>query len=256
MALRNFNQTSLRLPMRIWDLPTRLFHWLIVLLIIVSYVSVRENRMDVHLLSGYTVLTLLLFRLVWGFVGSDTSRFVRFLRSPFAALRHLSTFAKRVPDDQVGHNEAGGWMVLVMLLDLTFQVGTGLCSNDDAATEGPLAKYVGKEWSDRLSGYHAINFNILLVLIGLHVLAVVCYAVIKRHDLVRPMFTGKKRLPAATRAPRMASPILAIVILLVAGAAVWALATRVLTAPVRDGCDISDWRGRCRTRCPSLATAR
>jgi cytochrome b len=118
MALRNFTQT-IRLPMRIWDAPTRLFHWVLVLLIATSYVTVQNNWMDLHLLSGYAILTLLLFRLVWGFIGSDTARFARFLRSPFAALRHLASFTKREPDNEVGHNEAGGWMVLVMLVVLS-----------------------------------------------------------------------------------------------------------------------------------------
>jgi cytochrome b len=182
--------------------------------------------MDLHLLSGYAILTLLLFRLVWGIVGSDTARFARFLRSPFAAVRHLAGFARREPDNEVGHNEAGGWMVLVMLLVLSMQVGTGLLSNDDGSTEGPLAKYAGKALSDTLSGYHGLNFDLLLGLIGLHILAIIAYAVVKKHDLVRPMFSGKKKLPAATRAPRMASPILALAILVVAAAAVWVLATR------------------------------
>ncbi len=227
MALRNFNQTNLRLPMRVWDLPIRLFHWIIVALIVVSYVSINKNWMQVHLISGYTVLTLLLFRICWGFFGSETARFSAFLRNPVSGLRHLAAFGKREPDNQIGHNEAGGWMVLAMLLVLAAQVGTGLFANDDGATEGPLAKYVSKETSDRLSGYHGVNFYILLALIVLHVLAVVAYAVIKKHDLVRPMVTGKKRLPAATRAPRMANPALAVLVLVAAGALVWALATRV-----------------------------
>ena len=226
MALRNFNQV-MRLPMRVWDAPTRLFHWLIVLLIIVSYVAVQMNWMRLHLLSGYTVLTLLLFRLAWGIVGSDTSRFSRFLRSPAAGFRHLAQFRQPTPDDGVGHNEAGGWMVLLMLLALAVQVGTGLFSNDDGATYGPLAKLVDKATSDRLSGLHGLNFNILLALIGLHIIAIMAYALIKRHDLVRPMITGKKRLPAATRAPRMASPVLALAIVTAAALAVWALVNRV-----------------------------
>jgi len=226
MALRNFNQ-PMRLPMRVWDAPIRLFHWLIVLLIAFSYVSARKGWLEYHLISGYALLTLLLFRVVWGFVGSDTARFARFLRSPFAAFRHLLHFPRREPDNEVGHNEAGGWMVLVMLLVLSVQVGTGLFSNSDVYyVEGPLAKYVGGGMSDKLSGIHSLNFNILLGLIGLHILAVIAYAIVKRHDLVRPMFTGKKKLPAATRAPRMASPILALAILVVAALAVWALATR------------------------------
>ena len=225
MALRA--KEGLKLPMRVWDAPTRLFHWAIILLIAGSYISISLDAVALHLIFGYTMAALLLFRIVWGLVGSETSRFSKFLRSPIAGLRHLSKFRAREPDTQVGHNEAGGWMVLVLLLILVVQVVTGLCANDDGATEGPLAKYVGKARSDWLSGIHGLNFNILVGLMILHVAAIVAYAVVKKHDLVRPMITGKKRLPAATRAPRMASTALAGVVLAVAGAAVWVLATRV-----------------------------
>ncbi len=217
---------GLQLPMRVWDLPIRLFHWIIVVLIAVSYLSVRNDYMRVHLISGYTVLALLLFRVVWGVIGSDTARFGRFLGSPLAALRHLRDFPQRTPDTQVGHNEAGGWMVLVLLASLAVQVGTGLFSNDDGNTEGPLMKYVSKAQSDWLSGLHATSFTVLLWLIGLHVVAVLAYAVLKRHNLVRPMITGKKRLPAATPQPRMAPTALAAGLVVVAGLAVWLLATR------------------------------
>lgn len=223
---------ALRLPMRVWDLPIRLFHWALVLLIALSYLSVQLSGvaygwMEVHLISGFTILTLLIFRVVWGFIGSDTARFGRFLGSPLAGLSHLRAFRGRSPDDQVGHNEAGGWMVILMLLLLAAQIGTGLFSNDDGATEGPLAKYVSKATSNQISGLHGLFFNILLGLMALHVVAILAYAIVKRHDLVRPMFTGKKRLPATTRAPRMASPLLALIVLLLAAAAVAVLATRV-----------------------------
>jgi cytochrome b len=227
MARRDFTQTNLRLPMRVWDLPVRLFHWIVVALIICSYVTDRMNWIQLHLVSGFTMLAMLLFRLVWGLVGSDTARFSSFLRSPIAGLRHLAAFGRREPDDQIGHNEAGGWMVLVMLLLLAVQVGTGLFSNNDGSVQGPLAQFVGKDGSDWFSSIHAMNFNILLGVIGLHILAILAYAVIKKHDLVRPMFTGKKRLPAATPAPRMASSILAAVIFAVAAIAAWAIATQV-----------------------------
>ncbi len=226
MALRNFNQ-PMKLPMRVWDAPTRLFHWAIVPLIVTSYVSVEMNWMQVHLLSGYTVLTLLLFRIAWGFVGSETSRFSKFLGSPLAGLRHLAQFTRREPDTVVGHNAAGGWMVMLLLLLLSVQAGTGLFSNDDGATEGPLARFVSKDTSDWLSDIHATSFWILLGATGVHVVVIILYAVVKKHDLIRPMFTGKKRLPAATRAPRMASPLLALVVLAMSAALVWAIVTRI-----------------------------
>lgn len=226
MALRNFNQ-PMKLPMRVWDAPTRLFHWAIVLLVVTSYVSVEMNWMQVHLLSGYTVLTLLLFRIAWGFVGSDTSRFSKFLGSPLAGLRHLAQFTRREPDTEVGHNAAGGWMVMFLLLLLAVQAGSGLFSNDDGATEGPLARFVSKDTSDWLSGIHGISFWVLLGAIGVHVVVIFLYLIVKKHDLIRPMFSGKKRLPAATRAPRMASPLLALVVLAMSAALVWVIVNHI-----------------------------
>ena len=226
MALRS-PKPGLVLPMRVWDAPTRLFHWALVLLIAVSYAAISFDWIALHLISGYCVIGLLLFRLIWGVVGSDTARFSRFLRSPLAGLRYLAHFGGRAPDTEIGHNAAGGWMVVVMLALIAVQAGTGLCANDDGATEGPLAKYVGKAASDRLSGLHSLSFYVLLGAVVLHIVAILVYAVVKRQNLVRPMITGKKRLPAATPAPRMASPALAGATLAVCALAVWLLATRV-----------------------------
>jgi cytochrome b len=189
-----------------------------VILIIVSYVTMELGWIHLHLLSGYTMLAALLFRFVWGFAGSDTARFSKFLRSPIAGLVHLSRMFRREEDTEIGHNAAGGWMVLLMLLLLAVQVGAGLCANtdDDYMVNGPLAKYVGKAWSDELSRVHAFNFYIILGVIVLHLLAITAYAVFKRQNLLRPMITGKKRLPGAMRAPRLASPLRAIVVFVVA----------------------------------------
>jgi cytochrome b len=226
MALSR-RQATMLLPMRVWDLPVRLFHWLIVLLVPASYVTFRLNRMDLHMALGHAMLALLLFRWAWGFVGSDTARFGRFLGSPVRALRHLAALRVREPDTQVGHNAAGGWMVLVMLLLLSVQVGAGLCANDGGGAEGPLAKYVGDRWSDRLSLVHSVTFNVILGAIALHVVAIGVYAFVKKQNLLRPMLTGKKRLPAATRAPRLASPLLALALLAVAAAVSAVIATRL-----------------------------
>lgn len=218
------NRTVPRLLMRVWDAPTRLFHWAIVVLIAVSYVSVEYSWMQIHFLSGYAVLALLLFRLVWGFIGSETSRFRQFLRSPVAGLQHLATFAgKREPDTEIGHNAAGGWMVLAMLLLLATHVGTGLFSNNDIDAQGPLADWVSKETSDWLTSQHYLTFKILLGVIALHIVAILAYAAVKRHDLVRAMITGKKRLPGNLRQPRFASPLLALAILAASAGLVWAL---------------------------------
>jgi cytochrome b len=196
--------------MRIWDLPTRLFHWTLVVLIFTSWLTARMDWMRLHVLSGLSILALLLFRLVWGFVGSDSARFARFLQSPLAAIRHLLHLYRREPDTETGHNAAGGWMVMFMLAVLAVQVGTGLCSNDDVLTEGPLAQTVGKDRSDWLTHIHHVNFTLIEIVIVLHVLAIITYRVLKGHNLLLPMITGKKRLPGATPAPRMMHPVFAL----------------------------------------------
>lgn len=202
------------LLMRVWDAPTRLFHWAVVLLIAFSYVSVQLEWAQLHFLSGYTLLSLLLFRFVWGLVGSETSRFRQFIRSPAAGFRHLASFAgPRAPDTEIGHNAAGGWMVLFLLGILLFQVGTGLFAGEDKGPLGPLSHYLtiaGGVWA---ATAHGISFYVIMSLSALHVAVIVAYAVVKRHDLVRPMVTGKKRLPATMRQPGFVSSWLAAAIL-------------------------------------------
>ncbi|HEX5327794.1 MAG TPA: cytochrome b/b6 domain-containing protein [Acetobacteraceae bacterium] len=215
-----------RFSMQVWDAPTRLFHWLIVGLVFTSWLCATEGWMDWHVRSGYCIFTLLLFRLAWGVIGSDTARFSRFLRSPAAALRHLAEFRRPEPDDQIGHNAAGGWMVLVMLALLCVQVATGLCANDQVATQGPFADLVGEDASDWLTHIHVLNFRAIELVVLLHVCAVLAYAVIKRHNLVGPMITGRKHLAATLYPPRLASPLLAAAILataagIVAFIAIW-----------------------------------
>ncbi len=227
MALRT-RQTVLYLPMRVWDLPIRLFHWVLVLLVPAIYLTGESGNLDLHLRLGYALLALLLFRLVWGIVGSETARFGRFLVSPMAGLRHLARFGGREPDSQVGHNAAGGWMVLLMLLLLATEVASGLAANDGLGlVEGPLARHVGGRISDLMTAVHSVAVNLLLAAVALHLLAIVLYAAVKGQNLVRPMITGKKRLPAATRAPHLASPVLALLVLAAAAAVAWLVATRV-----------------------------
>lgn len=201
---------------KVWDAPTRLFHWTLVALIVGAYVTAENGWIDWHFRCGYAVIALLLFRIAWGIAGSDTARFARFVKSPVAALAHLAHFTRREPDTEVGHNAAGGLMVLVMLALVAIQVGTGLFSTDGIFTDGPLAYLVGADLSERITGLHEFNFNLILAAVAAHVLAVLAYAVVKRHDLVRPMVTGMKRLPAAVAAPRMAPWWRALVLFTVA----------------------------------------
>jgi cytochrome b len=205
---------------RIWDLPTRVFHWGIVVLIGTSWVTQHEEWMTLHFLAGYTMLAALTFRLVWGVIGSDTARFARFLRSPAAVIRHLRRILEQGPDTEVGHNATGGWMVVVLLVLLSVQAGTGLCANDQVSVQGPLADAVGSDTSDWLSHIHAVNFRLLEAVVVLHVLAIATYRLVKGHRLLRAMITGDKRLPERVTAPRMVSPALALLVFLAAAAAV------------------------------------
>mgnify|MGYP002635439738 CR=1 FL=1 len=221
--------SGLWLPMRVWDGPVRLFHWALLALVATSWLSVEFfNSMRVHMLAGEAVLALLLFRLVWGVIGSETARFSQFLGNPLHAVTHLMHMTRREPDTQVGHNAAGGWMVLAMLLVLLAQVTTGLLASDEESfVEGPLNHLVGGAWGAWALSQHHLLFTVIQVLVVLHVLALIAYAVLKRHDLVHPMITGKKRLPAATPQPRMRSPWLALSVLAGAALAVWLMITRL-----------------------------
>jgi cytochrome b len=214
---------QINLPMPIWDLPIRLFHWILVVLLGFMWLSGKQGWLTWHMYAGYAILSLLIFRVIWGFIGSDTARFLFFLKSPIEALRHLSHITKREPDHEVGHNAAGGWMVLGLLGLLFAQVLTGLGANNDVSVEGPLANAVGKDMSDLLSSWHRVFFKMIQIAAALHILAIVTYAVLKRHDLVRPMITGKKPMPGAMTPPRIVSWKLGLVVWLIAVALVVAL---------------------------------
>ncbi len=212
-------------PVKIWDVPTRLFHWILVILLAVSWLSGEQERFDIHFWSGYAILALILFRILWGIVGSDTARFTRFLRSPLAGLRHLGGFfhpAGRQHDD-VGHNPAGGWMVVILLAAVTVQAGTGLFTTDDLFVDGPLANLVSSGLRADLSSLHRQSVDILLILAGVHVVTVLLYLVVRRQNLIGPMITGRKTLPKGLPAPRLTPTLLAVPVVLAAAALVAAI---------------------------------
>ncbi|QBQ99389.1 cytochrome b/b6 domain-containing protein [Paraburkholderia pallida] len=210
---------------RVWDLPVRLFHWLAVMLVALAYVSQRMNWMQLHVRAGETLLALVLFRLLWGCFGSETARFTRFIATPAAAWRHLRGLARREPDVQVGHNAAGGWMVLFLLALLLVETLSGLYDNNDIADEGPLSEIVPAAVANAIMAIHAWGWDLLAGAVVLHVCAIAVYALLKGHNLLGPMVTGAKRLPAAVRAPRRASLWLAALLL-----ALSALVTALLSA--------------------------
>ncbi|MGD0641420.1 MAG: cytochrome b/b6 domain-containing protein [Roseiarcus sp.] len=193
----------------VWDAPTRLFHWLVVALVAAAYATERLNWMDLHAMAGDAVLVLVAFRLVWGFVGGETARFAGFVASPREAFRHLKKMLKREPDLQIGHNPAGGWMVLGMLALLLGETLTGLYTLDDVAEVGPLTPYVPARVANWIDAAHSVLWDVLLAAVALHVLAITTYAAAKGQNLLTPMVTGRKALPAGTPSPRMASWALA-----------------------------------------------
>jgi len=195
------------------DAPTRLFHWLIVALVVAAYATWRLNWMDWHAQAGNALLTLVLFRLLWGFFGSETTRFSRFLTSPRVALRHLAHMLRREPDRQAGHNPAGGWMVLILLALLLGEALTGLYVANDVADVGPFTASVPAPIANAITSLHLIFWDALLAAVALHVLAVLVYAVAKRHNLVLPMITGWKTLPDSVPQPRMVGPARVILLL-------------------------------------------
>ena len=188
---------------RVWDFPTRLFHWLLVIFVIISFVTgnIGGNAMQYHEWSGFVILTLLLFRLAWGFVGSRESRFMTFIRGPSAVVRYATNLLRTNSAHYLGHNPLGGWSILAMLFALLIQAGTGLFANDDIVTEGPLFNWVGKATSDWLTRIHKLNQEVIIVLLSIHVLAVVFYFLFKRENLVKPMITGVKQWNGAEPEP-------------------------------------------------------
>lgn len=222
---------------RVWDLPLRLFHWSLVVTLIGSFVTgLLGDELGLwaaewHKLSGYAVLSLLLFRVLWGFSGSTHSRFGSFLRGPRAASEYLAELrGRRPPQTRLGHNPLGGWSVLAMLLSALAQAVTGLfLSDEDLGLEGPLSRFVSSAMADRLGSVHEANYVLLLLLIGLHLCALVYYRLAKGENLVKPMITGIKELPAAPEhAPATGGSVaLAALVLLCSVGVVWFIANRL-----------------------------
>jgi cytochrome b len=181
----------------VWDLPTRLFHWAIVLLVPALWWTHQIDRLDLHILLGEVMLGLVLFRLIWGVIGSSTARFGAFLRGPGTVLRHLRGRGGAA----FGHNPAGGWSVALMLLLLTVQVGLGLfVSDEDGLNTGPLSHLVSYDSARTLAERHETVFYILLAFIVLHVGAILYYLLVRRDNLVGPMVTGRRAAPASGEA--------------------------------------------------------
>jgi cytochrome b len=182
---------------RVWDWPTRAFHWAIVLIVPAMWATHKLERMDVHILLGQVMLGLVLFRLIWGLIGSSTARFTGFMRGPRAVIDYVRGRAGAA----FGHNPLGGWSVVLMLLLLAVQVGLGLFATDeDGLVSGPLSHLVSYDSARILAHRHETVFIILACVIMLHIAAILYYRLVRRDDLITPMVTGRRAAAASGEA--------------------------------------------------------
>jgi cytochrome b len=224
---------------KVWDAPTRLFHWALVLLVGLSFATGEFGgfdfmmpgsgrmvpNMDVHMWSGLSILTLVLFRVIWGFVGSTTSRFSDFVAGPGAVVGYLKTLTSQSAKFIAGHNPAGGLMVVAILLLLLLQAGSGLFAKEDDffGVAGPLNSLVSEETAKTITTRHKQIWEAIEILIVVHILANILYWLVLKQNLIVAMFTGKKNMPDNAAAPslRFAKPITGAIVLAVAAAMVW-----------------------------------
>lgn len=207
----------------VWDAPTRLFHWGLAIAVATSLISEEIGNMDVHVISGHVVLTLVMFRIMWGVVGGRHARFSDFIKGPGAVISYAKSMFDKSHKTTVGHNPFGALSVVALLLVLSVQVGTGLFSNDDILVEGPLFDLVSKSTSDLLTYYHGLSSNVLYGLIGLHLAAVAFYT-FNGHKILGAMVFGKKEnipAPEKSGAPVKGNIFVAIVLLGMSAAIAW-----------------------------------
>ena len=201
----------------IWDVPTRVVHWLMVVLVPFSWWSASNDHLQWHRASGYVLLALVCFRLAWGLVGSETARFASFLKGP----RGVADYLRGAGRPAVGHNPLGGLSVAAMLVMLLVHIGLGLFAVDeDGLDPSPLAKFVSFETGRAIAKLHHVTFYVLLGLIALHLAAIAYYAA-RRVDLVTPMLTGRGRLKPGVAPPRLASPWIAFAVAALAATLSW-----------------------------------
>lgn len=209
------------MKIKVWDVPTRVFHWLLVILIAAAWWTGEERDLDWHSRIGFTLLILIVFRLVWGFIGSSTARFSSFVKGPQAILAYLRGSSPH----PVGHNPLGALSVLALLGLIAAVVGLGLIATDeDGIDPGPLAYLVSAEISEGATDLHETAFDLLLVLIAIHIAAIFYYWLVKHDNLVGPMLTGRRELRDA-REPMRTVPawrfLLAVILALAIAWGIW-----------------------------------
>lgn len=209
---------------KVWDGGIRLFHWSLAVLFVLSAYSAFQDKFgpyaDMHFYAGYSILILVIWRILWGFFGSETARFSSFVKSPMAAVRHLKAMFGGEPYTEVGHSPLAGFSVVLMLVLLLVQAVMGLFASDGMIFSGPLAQDVAGSLSSDLTSWHKLLGKILIGLIIVHVVVVMLYGVLKRVNLVWPMIVGKAPSFAADTEPEFRPVWLGLVVFIAAGALV------------------------------------
>lgn len=208
------------IEVKVWDQPIRLFHWVLVALVALLWLTGEFAALDIHMKLGVWALALLLFRLGWGVAGSPTARFSQFVRGP-RAIRDYVAAARSGSVRSVGHNPLGALSVLALLGILIAQAACGLFTTDDIVTSGPLTHLVGSRTAAQLSSLHRIGGKLVLALVALHLAAVAFYTLVKKDDLIRAMITGTKRVPPGVDGIRFTHPLVALALLAAACGLVW-----------------------------------
>lgn len=191
----------------VWDVPVRITHWVLVLLLAGLLVTglVGDALLPWHMRLGQVMLAVVAFRVLWGFAGSRNARFRSFVRGPRAVARYARSHLARTPEIHTTHNPAGGWMVVALLLALLAQAGTGLFANDGVMSEGPLAQRVTQATSDALAWFHRRFWWVIAALVLVHVAAVIAYRVALHENLTVAMLRGSKALPPGAGRPEDAA---------------------------------------------------
>jgi cytochrome b len=220
----------------VWDLPVRIFHWLLALTVLGAWVTheLGVRYMEWHMRLGYLALGLVLFRIGWGFFGTRHARFGAFLAGPKAVAAYARDWIEGRVGTRAGHNPLGGWAIIAMLASVAIQAVSGLFNTDDILTTGPWRPAVSEAFADRMSAIHSINFDVLTGLIALHLTAISAYWLRSRINLVGPMLTGRK---AAAPGAGIDGQRLGIA-LAVAIAAAMMVAVLIIAAPEPDPAEL------------------
>lgn len=196
-----------RVNVKIWDLPLRIFHWLLAALVAIMLVSAELENFDLHITVGKMIVVLLLIRIAWGFFGSSNVRFSALVFKPRAYIDYVKTLPERSPGYSVAHSPIGSLAVIAILMALAVQVTTGLFATDvDGLIEGPFAYYIPYELTREAAEIHTTHVDWLIALIIVHIAANAFYYLYKRDNLITPMITGSRQIPSdlATDPPRLA----------------------------------------------------